>query len=117
MSSNVISVSGRATVRQRSSSRATPANGFRTRIFKGQPPYGRNGAAPAGGAEDRRTIGTRRVARTGGNPMAKYLVHGSYSATGISGVLQEGGSGRVKAIEALAASVGGHVDSFYFAFG
>lgn len=49
--------------------------------------------------------------------MAKYLFHGSYTQAGISGVLKDGGTGRVKAVEALAASVGGSVDSMYFAFG
>jgi uncharacterized protein with GYD domain len=49
--------------------------------------------------------------------MAKYLWHGSYSVAGIGGVLKEGGSGRVKAVRDLVASVGGSLDSFYFAFG
>lgn len=49
--------------------------------------------------------------------MAKYLFHGSYTQAGISGVLKDGGTGRVKAVEALATSVGGSVDSMYFAFG
>lgn len=49
--------------------------------------------------------------------MAKYLFHGSYTQAGITGVLKDGGSGRVKAVEALAKSVGGSVDSMYFAFG
>lgn len=49
--------------------------------------------------------------------MAKYLFHGSYTQAGISGVLKDGGTGRVKAVEALAGSVGGSVESMYFAFG
>ena len=49
--------------------------------------------------------------------MAKYLLHGSYSVAGIGGVLKDGGSARVKAVQDLAASVGGSVESFYFAFG
>jgi len=49
--------------------------------------------------------------------MAKYLLHGSYSVEGIKGVRKEGGTGRVEAVKALAASVGGSVESFYFAFG
>jgi uncharacterized protein with GYD domain len=49
--------------------------------------------------------------------MAKYLVHGSYTVEGIRGVRKEGGSGRVDAVRKLATSVGGSLESFYFAFG
>ena len=49
--------------------------------------------------------------------MGHYLFHGSYTQSGIQGVLKEGGSGRMKAIEALAASSGGRVESAYWAFG
>ncbi len=49
--------------------------------------------------------------------MARYLVHGSYSVNGISGVLKDGGSGRVQAVEKLISSVGGRLISFDFAFG
>ncbi len=49
--------------------------------------------------------------------MAKYLFHGSYTQAGIQGVLKDGGTGRRKAIDALAASVGGSVESLYWAFG
>jgi uncharacterized protein with GYD domain len=49
--------------------------------------------------------------------MAKYLFHGSYTQAGIQGVLKDGGSGRRKAVDALAASVGGSVESMYWAFG
>lgn len=49
--------------------------------------------------------------------MAKYFWHGSYSVEGIKGVRKEGGTGRVKAVEALVRSVGGSLDSFYFGFG
>lgn len=49
--------------------------------------------------------------------MPKYLFSGSYTAAGISGVVAEGGSRRREAVEKLAASVGGRVESFYFAFG
>ena len=47
--------------------------------------------------------------------MAKYLFHGSYTQTGIQGVLKDGGTGRRKAVDALAASLGGSVgsDDFY----
>jgi uncharacterized protein with GYD domain len=49
--------------------------------------------------------------------MAKYLIAGSYTQQGIKGVLGEGGSGRRAAVEKLATSVGGSVESFYFGFG
>ena len=49
--------------------------------------------------------------------MAKYLITGSYTQSGIKGVLGEGGSGRRTAVEKLATSVGGSLESFYFGFG
>jgi uncharacterized protein with GYD domain len=49
--------------------------------------------------------------------MAKYLIVASYPAEGTKGVLDKGGSARRTAIETMAAGVGGHVESFYFAFG
>ncbi len=49
--------------------------------------------------------------------MAKYLITGSYTIQGAKGVAAEGGSGRVAAVEKLIASLGGHVESFYFGFG
>lgn len=49
--------------------------------------------------------------------MAKYLITGSYTPAGIKGVFGEGGSGRRAAVEKLAESVGGTVESFYFGFG
>ena len=49
--------------------------------------------------------------------MPRYLISGSYSPQGARGVLVEGGSGRVAAVEKLISSLGGKVESFYFAFG
>ena len=49
--------------------------------------------------------------------MGKYLFHGSYTLSGIAGVVKDGGTARVKAIEKLAKSVGGKVESFHFGFG
>ena len=50
--------------------------------------------------------------------MAKYLVKANYTAPeGVRGLIADGGSARVKAVEALLASLGGKVDAFYFAFG
>lgn len=49
--------------------------------------------------------------------MAKYLVIASYTTEGIKGVISRGGSARRDAVEKMAADLGGHVESFYFAFG
>ena len=49
--------------------------------------------------------------------MPKFMFRGSYTAAGAAGVLKDGGSGRRKAIEALAASLGGSIDAFYWAMG
>lgn len=49
--------------------------------------------------------------------MPKYLFRASYTATGAAGVLKEGGSARAKVVEALMASVGGTVESMYWAMG
>ena len=49
--------------------------------------------------------------------MPKYLVKASYTSEGIKGVMKAGGTSRVQALEKALASVGGSVESFYFAFG
>jgi uncharacterized protein with GYD domain len=49
--------------------------------------------------------------------MAKYLIAGTYTADGASGVLREGGTGRRAAAEATLGSVGGRLESFHFALG
>jgi len=49
--------------------------------------------------------------------MAKYLIQANYSPEGLKGLLKEGGSGRRDAVDKLVASVGGKVESFYYAFG
>ena len=49
--------------------------------------------------------------------MPKYLFQGSYSQTGISGVMKEGGSAREAAARSLAESVGGTLEAYHFAFG
>ena len=49
--------------------------------------------------------------------MPKYLVTASYTAEGTKGVLKDGGTKRRQAAEAAFQSVGGRVESFYFAFG
>jgi uncharacterized protein with GYD domain len=49
--------------------------------------------------------------------MVKYEFTGSYATEGGRGVLAEGGSSRRAVVEKLAASVGGTLESFHFAFG
>ncbi|MDO8613026.1 MAG: GYD domain-containing protein [Dehalococcoidia bacterium] len=49
--------------------------------------------------------------------MAKYLIEANYVGEGIKGLLKEGGSSRRQAVDKLLASVGGKVESFYYAFG
>jgi uncharacterized protein with GYD domain len=47
----------------------------------------------------------------------KYLIQASYIGDGLKGLLKEGGSSRRAAVEKAFASVGGKLESFYFAFG
>ena len=49
--------------------------------------------------------------------MPKYLLEVNYTLDGVKGVVAKGGSARKAAASAAAKSVGGKVDSFYFAFG
>jgi uncharacterized protein with GYD domain len=49
--------------------------------------------------------------------MPKFLIHGNYVGEGIKGLLKEGGSSRRAAVEKLATSLGGTVESIYYAFG
>jgi uncharacterized protein with GYD domain len=49
--------------------------------------------------------------------MPKYLIEASYTLDGVKGVLSGGGSSRRDAVAKVAESVGGRLESFYFAFG
>jgi uncharacterized protein with GYD domain len=49
--------------------------------------------------------------------MNKYLVQLNYTDEGIKGVIAEGGSSRKAVAEALVKSVGGTLESMFFAFG
>src|SRR5215207_10087020 len=49
--------------------------------------------------------------------MPKYLIEASYTLEGVKGVQRSGGTSRSEAIAALAESVGGRLESLYFAFG
>jgi len=49
--------------------------------------------------------------------MPKYLLEVSLSKKGLQGTLKEGGTARRAAAEVLIKSVGGKLESFYYAFG
>ena len=49
--------------------------------------------------------------------MPKFLFAASYSIDGVKGVQNAGGTSRSEAVAAVAESVGGRLESFYFAFG
>jgi len=49
--------------------------------------------------------------------MPKYLIHGSYTAEGVKGLLKVGGSKRRAVVEQLIKNHGGTLEAFYFAFG
>jgi uncharacterized protein with GYD domain len=49
--------------------------------------------------------------------MAKYLWKVNYTLDGARGVQKEGAANRHAFIESLIGGLGGHLESFYFAFG
>ena len=49
--------------------------------------------------------------------MAKYLISANYVGEGIKGLLKEGGTRRREVVEKLASSLGGKMESMYYAFG
>jgi uncharacterized protein with GYD domain len=49
--------------------------------------------------------------------MAKYLITASYTLDGTRGLVKEGGSSRRAAVEQTVQSLGGKLESYYFAFG
>jgi uncharacterized protein with GYD domain len=49
--------------------------------------------------------------------MPKFLFEASYTQDGIKGVQSAGGTSRRDAVADVAKSVGGQLESFYFAFG
>lgn len=49
--------------------------------------------------------------------MAKYLLEVKYTLDGLKGLAEEGGTSRVKAATAAVESVGGKMESLYYAFG
>ena len=49
--------------------------------------------------------------------MSKYLSEANYVGEGIKGLMREGGTSRRDALVAALNSVGGSIESFYYAFG
>jgi len=49
--------------------------------------------------------------------MSKYLIEASYGSEGVKGVAAKGGTARREAVAQLIDSMGGSLESFYFAFG
>jgi uncharacterized protein with GYD domain len=49
--------------------------------------------------------------------MPRYLFTASYPKEGLRGLLAEGGTARRAAVEKTVAELGGHLESFDFAFG
>jgi uncharacterized protein with GYD domain len=49
--------------------------------------------------------------------MPKYLFQASYTAEGAKGLLRDGGTRRRAAVEEVAKSQGGKLESFYYMFG
>ena len=49
--------------------------------------------------------------------MAKFILHVNYTVEGAKGLLKEGGTKRRAVAEQAAKSMGGKLESFYFAFG
>jgi uncharacterized protein with GYD domain len=49
--------------------------------------------------------------------MPKFLFEATYTADGVKGVQSDGGTRRREAVASVAESLGGRLESFYFAFG
>lgn len=49
--------------------------------------------------------------------MARFLIQATYTLDGLRGLLKDGGSGRVEAVQRLVQSAGGRLESFDFGFG
>jgi uncharacterized protein with GYD domain len=49
--------------------------------------------------------------------MRKYLFSGTYTPKGLKGLIEEGGSSRIEAAKKSLASMGGTLETFYYALG
>ncbi|HUG75166.1 MAG TPA: GYD domain-containing protein [Acidimicrobiia bacterium] len=49
--------------------------------------------------------------------MPKYLFQAHLNSDGVAGIIKEGGTSRVAAVNSAIEALGGTVEAFYFAFG
>lgn len=49
--------------------------------------------------------------------MPKYLISANYTSQGMAGVASAGAKSRVDAVSSMLEAMGGHLESFHFAFG
>ncbi len=49
--------------------------------------------------------------------MAKFLIKATYTLEGLRGVAKDGGSSRADVVRKMVEGLGGHMETFYFAFG
>lgn len=49
--------------------------------------------------------------------MPKFMIKVSYTAEGTRGLLKEGGTGRRAAVQKVMDSIGGKIETFYYAYG
>lgn len=49
--------------------------------------------------------------------MPKYLIQGSYTESGLQGLLKDGGSKRIEETRKAIEKLGGQLEVFYFSFG
>jgi uncharacterized protein with GYD domain len=49
--------------------------------------------------------------------MKKYLIKAAYNSSGVKGLIQDGGSKRRSEVQKMIETMGGKLESFYFAFG
>src|SRR5579875_3812243 len=62
--------------------------------------------APERAATARRSVRRRRIEERG-NAVPKYMLKGSYTLEGVRGLVDQGGSARKSAVQALIKGVGG----------
>jgi uncharacterized protein with GYD domain len=49
--------------------------------------------------------------------MPKFMMTASYTADGVKGMIKDGGTGRRAIVQQMVESVGGTLETFYFAYG
>jgi len=63
------------------------------------------------------SLSETRASSEGEQTMSKYLIQVNYVGEGIKGLLKDGGSARRAVVDKLFKSLGGTIESFYYAFG